>query len=114
MLIIMIVSILVFSLSAGPIRLSAWRCAFCFCLSLSRWLRLIKFAGRHDNWFTRILSAPGHLQRLTTDEPDDSMIEVAVEALQMGPSQKKKGLQTAISSSARENNKQDGDNRENI
>ena len=45
---------------------------------------LIKFAGRHDNWFTRILSAPGKaLQRLTTDEPDDSMIEVAVEALQM-------------------------------
>lgn len=43
---------------------------------------LIKFAGRCDNWFTRMLSKPGvWLQHLTTKEPDDSMIEVAIEAL---------------------------------
>lgn len=43
---------------------------------------LIKFCGRHDNRLTRIISAPGMwLQRLTTKEPDDSMIEVAIEAL---------------------------------
>ncbi len=39
----------------------------------------IKFAGRHDNVFVRFLSAPGlWMQRLTTKEPDDSMIEVAI------------------------------------
>lgn len=43
---------------------------------------LIKLAGRCDNWFTRIFSAPGlWLQHITTAEPDDSMIEVAIAAL---------------------------------
>ena len=43
---------------------------------------LIKLAGRHDNWFTRIISAPGLLlQRLTVFEPDDSMIECAIVAM---------------------------------
>lgn len=41
----------------------------------------IKYAGRHDNLFVKILSAPGlWMQRLTTKEPDDSMIEVALAA----------------------------------
>ncbi len=43
---------------------------------------LIKLAGRHDNWFTKIISAPGLLlQRLTVFEPDDSMIECAIESM---------------------------------
>lgn len=43
---------------------------------------LIKFCGRHNNWFTRIISAPGlWMQRLTTKEPDDGMCEVAIAAL---------------------------------
>lgn len=43
---------------------------------------LIKFAGRHDNLLTRIISAPGlWLQRLTVYEPDDSMIECAIAAV---------------------------------
>ena len=43
---------------------------------------LIKFAGRHDNILTKIISAPGlWLQRFTTQEPDDSMIEVAIAAV---------------------------------
>ncbi len=43
---------------------------------------LIKLAGRHDNLFTRIISAPGvWLQHITTKEPDDSMIECAITAL---------------------------------
>ena len=43
---------------------------------------LIKLAGRYNNLFTRIVSAPGlWLQRLTTFEPDDSMIEVAIAAV---------------------------------
>lgn len=41
-----------------------------------------RLVGRHDNWFTRILTAPGMwFQNFTTNEPDDSMIEVAIEAL---------------------------------
>lgn len=41
-----------------------------------------RFVGRHDNAFTRALTAPGlWMQRFTTNEPDDSMIEVAIEAL---------------------------------
>ena len=40
---------------------------------------IIKFAGRHDNILTRIISAPGlWLQRLTTAEPDASQVEVAL------------------------------------
>ncbi|MDE5584416.1 MAG: DUF1385 domain-containing protein [Ruminococcus sp.] len=42
----------------------------------------IRLAGNSDNLFTRILSAPGlAMQRITTREPDDSMIEVAITAL---------------------------------
>ena len=43
---------------------------------------IIKFAGRHDNWFTKIISAPGlWFQNFTTQEPDDSKIEVAIAAV---------------------------------
>ena len=43
---------------------------------------LIKIAGRHDNWITRIISAPGvWLQHITVLEPDDSMIECAIVAM---------------------------------
>ncbi len=42
----------------------------------------IRFAGKHDNLLTRILSAPGvWMQHLTTNEPDDQMIEIAIAAL---------------------------------
>ena len=45
---------------------------------------LIKLAGRCDNLFTRIISAPGlWLQRLTTSEPDDSQLEVAIAAMNL-------------------------------
>jgi len=43
---------------------------------------LIKFCGRHDNWLTRIIAAPGlWFQRITVLEPDDSMIECAIAAM---------------------------------
>lgn len=43
---------------------------------------LIRLAGRYDNAFTRIISAPGlNLQRLTTREPDEKEIEVAIAAI---------------------------------
>ena len=39
----------------------------------------IMFAGKHDNFFTRALSAPGlWVQRLTTKEPTEDMLEVAI------------------------------------
>ncbi len=41
-----------------------------------------RWAGRHDNWFTKILTAPGMwMQHFTTNEPDDSMIEVGIAAV---------------------------------
>ena len=44
---------------------------------------LIKFAGRHDNWLTRIISAPGvWLQHITVFEPTDDMIECAIAAVE--------------------------------
>ncbi len=43
---------------------------------------LIKFAGRHDNILTKIISAPGvALQHITVLEPDDAMIECAIKAM---------------------------------
>ena len=43
---------------------------------------LIKICGRHDNVVTRIIAAPGGwMQHITTKEPDDRMIEVAIEAM---------------------------------
>ncbi len=41
----------------------------------------IRYAGRHNNLFVKILAAPGlWMQRLTTKEPDEKMIEVAIAA----------------------------------
>lgn len=43
---------------------------------------IIKFAGRHDNAFTRVISKPGMwFQYITTNEPDDAQIEVAIASL---------------------------------
>lgn len=44
---------------------------------------LIQFAGRHDNWLTRAISAPGVvIQHITTKEPGDEMIECAIAAME--------------------------------
>lgn len=43
---------------------------------------LIKLAGKYDNALIRIISAPGiWMQRITTVEPDDEMIECAIAAI---------------------------------
>lgn len=43
---------------------------------------IIKYAGRHENRLTKIISAPGMwFQHITTREPDDSQIEVAITSL---------------------------------
>lgn len=42
----------------------------------------IKYAGKHDNIFVKILSAPGlWIQRITTKEPDEQQMEVAIHSL---------------------------------
>lgn len=43
---------------------------------------LLKWAGRSDNWFVKILSLPGiYLQKLTTKEPTEKQLEVAIAAM---------------------------------
>ena len=43
-----------------------------------------RWCGANDNWLSSVLSAPGKwLQRITTNEPDDSMIECAIRAMEL-------------------------------
>lgn len=83
--IVMIVSILVTSVvswSSVWIRLALRVALLPVIVGIS--YELIKYAGRHDNVLTAILSAPGKaLQLVTTAEPDDSMLEVAIESLKL-------------------------------
>lgn len=99
LLVIMVISILVFSvastvlLAAVP-SLEAMRGSMSFRLIMMAFKLLLlplvvsityeinRWAGRHDNGFTHVLTAPGMwLQNFTTNEPDDSMIEVGIEAV---------------------------------
>ena len=42
----------------------------------------IKYAGKHENIIVKVLSAPGlFMQRITTVEPTDDIIEVAIESI---------------------------------
>lgn len=51
-------------------------------ITVSLGYEFIKYAGKHENAFVKILSAPGlWVQRLTTKEPTDDIIEVGIEAL---------------------------------
>jgi len=81
--IVMIVSILVFSFTYWDniwIRIGMRLLLIPVVVAIS--YEIIKLAGRYDNIITRIVSAPGKaMQRLTTREPDDEMIETAIEAL---------------------------------
>ncbi|MBQ9553349.1 MAG: DUF1385 domain-containing protein [Clostridia bacterium] len=53
-------------------------------LIMSLGYECIRIAGRHDNVFTHILSAPGlFMQRITTKEPTDDIIEVAIAAIRV-------------------------------
>jgi uncharacterized protein YqhQ len=83
--IVMIVSILVFSFTSWEnvwIRIGLRLLLLPVVVSIS--YEIIKLAGRFDNPLTRVVSAPGKaLQRLTTREPDDEMLETAIEALRL-------------------------------
>ena len=100
LLVVMILSILVFSiastllLSAVP-ALEQMRGSFLYRLIMIVFKLLLlpivvslsyevnRWAGRHDNWFTRVLTFPGMwFQNFTTNEPDEGMMEVGIAALQ--------------------------------
>ena len=99
LLVIMIISILVFSIASSALlalvpALEAMKGEALFHLIMIIFKLMLlplvvgityeinRWAGRHDNGFTRIITAPGMwMQNLTTNEPDDSMIEVAIAAV---------------------------------
>lgn len=83
LVIVLLLSILVSSfVSWDNVLMRVGLKVLCLPIIMSLSYECIKFAGRHDNLFTRILSAPGlWTQRLTTREPDDSMIEVAIASM---------------------------------
>ena len=100
LLVVMILSILVFSVASSALlavipALEAMRGTFLFRLIMIVFKLLMlplvvaisyeinRWAGRHDNWLTKILTAPGMwFQNFTTNEPDDGMIEVGIASLQ--------------------------------
>ena len=54
----------------------------CLPLVMGFGYEIIRLCGKHDNFLTKILSAPGlWMQRITTFEPDDSQIECAIAAM---------------------------------
>ena len=98
--VVMILSILVFSVASSLLLalipgLAAMRGSFLYSLIMICFKLLLlpvivsvayeinRFVGRHDNWLTRIMTAPGMwFQLFTTNEPDESMIEVGIASLQ--------------------------------
>ena len=80
---VMVISVLVFSVVSwsNPLIRMALRLALLpVVVGIS--YEVNRFIGRHDNWFTRIIRAPGlWFQTFTTFEPDDGMIEIAIAAL---------------------------------
>ena len=100
LLVVMVISILVFSVASSALlaavpALEAIRGSFGYRLLMVAFKLLLlpivvgityeinRWCGRKDNWLTRALSAPGMwMQNFTTNEPDDSMIEVAITAVQ--------------------------------
>ena len=100
LLVVMVISILVFSVASSALlaavpALETIRGSFSYRLLMIVFKLLLlplvvgityeinRWAGRNDNGFTRILTAPGMwLQNFTTNEPDDSMIEVGIAAVE--------------------------------
>lgn len=100
LLVVMVISIVVFSVASSALlalipALEAMRGSLLYRLIMIVFKLLLiplvvgityeinRWAGRHDNWFTKIITAPGMwMQNFTTNEPDDSMIEVGIAAVQ--------------------------------
>lgn len=80
---VMIVSILILSLFtwSSPLKRLLLRLALLPVIAGVSY-EINRYAGRHDNGLTRALRAPGlWLQGFTTVEPEDYMLEVAIDAL---------------------------------
>ena len=100
LLVVMVISILVFSLASTLLLtlipgLAAMQGSFLYRLIMivckllllpivvSITYEINRWVGRHDNWLTRILAAPGMwMQKFTTNEPDDDMIRVGIAAVE--------------------------------
>jgi len=80
---VMIISLILFSLLGWPnlaVRVISRLVLVPVVAGLS--YELLRWAGRCDNWLVKVLSLPGlYLQKLTTREPDDSQLEVAIAAM---------------------------------
>lgn len=83
LLIVLVISIFVYSfitITSVPLRIAVQLALLPVVVGIS--YEIIRLAGKFDNPFTRLISAPGLcLQRLTTREPDDKQIEVAIAAI---------------------------------
>jgi uncharacterized protein YqhQ len=79
----LLISILLFSFIPWNSTLSRiFYKLLCLPLIMGISYEFIRYAGRHDNTLSRLLSFPGLLvQRLTVFEPEDDMIEVAINAM---------------------------------
>ena len=81
--IVMFTSIILFSLFGwpNPIMRIMMR-IICVPIVAGVAYEIIKLLGKYDNFITKIISYPGMmLQKFTTNEPDDSQLEVALESL---------------------------------
>lgn len=80
---VMVISLILFSLLGWPNLF--WRITSRLLLlpvvaGLS--YEVLKWAGRSDNWMVKMLSIPGlYMQKLTTNEPDESQLEIAICAM---------------------------------
>lgn len=83
MLIVMIVAMLVFAVIQTKVVWMRFALRVVFIpLIAGLSYEVIRFAGRHDNPFVRVVSKPGMLlQKLTTIEPDKGQMEVAIAAM---------------------------------
>ena len=83
LILVMIISIILFSFISweNPVQRILIRLALLPVVAGISY-EFIKFAGRHDGIFVKIISAPGMwLQKITTAEPDEKQIEVAITSL---------------------------------
>ncbi len=83
-LIVLIISILVFALlGEGTLFYRIWSRIAVLPIVAGLGYEFLKFSGKYyNNRWARFLIAPGlYLQKLTTREPDDSQLEVAIAAL---------------------------------
>ena len=80
--IVMSTSIILFSFFGWPNPLRVVMRILCIPIVAGISYEIIRFLGKYNNKFTKIVAYPGMmLQKFTTKEPDDSQLEVALEAL---------------------------------